>query len=194
MRLTSGREGWEELSTYLGKCRQRSRSRFSVLAGTYYQHVAPSYTSPCGAPRWKYHGRGCNHGGGDEVTNIYTHTPTIQRRVGSAVQQQLTRPEREVIRCSMLNLNNNGRRVLDSDWLARSRYWLDGNNTSMLVAQKLGPIDLEPTGISSWLVAINRIAHLVAMAVALMAAALRSRLSVATRFLTVVLTALRHCC
>jgi len=94
----------------------------------------------------------------------------------------------------MLNLNNNGQRVLDSDWLARSRYWLDGNNISMLVAQKLGPIDLEPTGISSWLVAINRIAHLVAMAVALMAAALRSRLSVATRFLTVVLTALRHCC
>ncbi|KYN04061.1 hypothetical protein ALC62_04825 [Cyphomyrmex costatus] len=64
-----------------------------------------------------------------------------------------------------------------TDWFARARYWLDGNNTSMLVAQKPRPIDLEPTGISSWLVAaVNRIAHLVAMAVALMAAALRSRL------------------
>lgn len=49
----------------------------------------------------------------------------------------------------------------------------------MLVAQKPELIDLEPTGISSWLVAANRIAHLVAMAVALMVMALRSCLSVA---------------
>lgn len=46
----------------------------------------------------------------------------------------------------------------------------------MLVVQELGLIDLEPTGISSWLRReVNGIAHLVAMAVALMTAALRSR-------------------
>jgi hypothetical protein len=49
---------------------------------------------------------------------------------------------------------DDGRRVLDiySGWLARSlarsRYWLDGDNTSILVAQEPGLIDLEPTGIS----------------------------------------------
>jgi len=45
----------------------------------------------------------------------------------------------------------------------------------MLVVRELGLIDLEPTGISSWLRReVNGIAHLVAMAVALMTAALRS--------------------
>lgn len=78
-------------------------------------------------------------------------------------------------------------RAEPSGWLARSRYWLDGNNTSILVARELGLIDLKSTDISSWLVAVNRIEHLVAMAVALMAAALRSHLFIA---FTVVLTAL----
>ena len=31
-----------EKRIYLDKCRRRSRSRFSVRAGTYFQHVAPS--------------------------------------------------------------------------------------------------------------------------------------------------------
>lgn len=64
---------------YLGKCRRRSRSRFSVLAGTCYRHVAPSYTSLRGAPRWKVHDRGCGHGGGGgddgEATNTHTDGP-----------------------------------------------------------------------------------------------------------------------
>ena len=58
----------------------------------------------------------------------------------------------------------------------------------MLVVQDiLGLIDLEPTGISSWLRReVNGIAHLVAMAVTLMAAALRSLSS------SLLLTALRR--
>lgn len=72
-------------------------------------------------------------------------------------------------------LSRDGGRPLPN-WLVRSRYWLDGDDTSMPVAQEPGLIDLEPTGISSWLVAANGTAHLVAMAVALMLAALRSPL------------------
>lgn len=48
---------------YLGKCRRRSRSRFSVRAGTCYQRVTPLYW-PRGASRYKYHG--CDHGDGDD--------------------------------------------------------------------------------------------------------------------------------
>lgn len=69
----------------------------------------------------------------------------------------------------------------------RSRCYRLGGGTSILVVRKLGLIDLVSTGISSCLVAVNGEVHLVTMAVALMAAALRSRLSLSPLLLTALL-------
>lgn len=53
--------------------------------------------------------------------------------------------------------------------------------------REFGLIDLVPTGISSCLVAVNGEEYFVTMAVALMAAALRSRLSLSPLLLTALL-------
>lgn len=65
---------------YLGKCRRRNRSRFSVRAGTCYQRVTPLYW-PHGASRYKYHGGDYGDGdggssGGDGGEEATTHTST----------------------------------------------------------------------------------------------------------------------
>lgn len=63
---------------YLGKCRRRSRSRFSVRAGICYQHVAPSYVeSPCGTPRIE---NNHNRKAATAAARRLIHTPTNQQR------------------------------------------------------------------------------------------------------------------
>lgn len=79
------------------------------------------------------------------------------------------------------------RAVTGTCWARSCCYSLSGG-TSILVVRELGLIDLVPTGISSCLVAVvNGQVHLVTMAVALMAAALRSRLSLSPLLLTALL-------